>query len=78
MRHRKISFLISQPKHMLWALERTVSMRLFLLRTQNMCLKLGVRKYLQFYAEIFCLSKPVRLAVKIFLVNMVAPRKATI
>ena len=27
--------------------------------TQNMYLKLRVRKYLQFYAENFCLSKPV-------------------
>ena len=27
-----------------------------LLSTQNICLKLWVRKYLQFYAEFFCLS----------------------
>ena len=27
-----------------------------LLSTQNICLKLWVRKYLQFYAETFCLS----------------------
>ena len=26
--------------------------------TQNICLKSWVRKYLQFYAENFCLSKP--------------------
>ena len=32
-----------------------------LLSTQNKCLKLGVRKYLQFYAEKFCLSKPMYL-----------------
>ena len=27
--YQKINFLISQPKHMLWALKRTVSMRRF-------------------------------------------------
>ena len=30
-----------------------------LLSTQNICLTLWVRKYLQFYTEMFCLSKPV-------------------
>ena len=40
---------------MLWVLKRTASV---LLSTQNICLKLWVRKYLQFYAEKFCLSKP--------------------
>ena len=29
-----------------------------LLGTQNMCLKLLIRKYLQFYTDKFCLSKP--------------------
>ena len=29
-----------------------------LLSTQNICLKLWVKKYLQFYPETFCLSKP--------------------
>ena len=29
--YRKNNFLISQPKHMLWVLKRTVSMRLFFL-----------------------------------------------
>ena len=32
-----------------------------LLSTENICQKLWVRKYLQFYAENFCLSKPVPL-----------------
>ena len=32
--------------------------------TQNICKKLWASKYLQFYAEHFCLSKPVRLAYK--------------
>ena len=32
-----------------------------LLRTQNICSKLQVRKYLQLYAENFCLPKPVYL-----------------
>ena len=27
--YKKINFLISQPKHMLWVLKRTVSMRRF-------------------------------------------------
>ena len=31
------------------------------LSTQNKCLKLGVRKYLQFYAKKVCLSKPMYL-----------------
>ena len=31
-------FLISQPKHMLWVLKRTVYMRGFKLSTQNTCL----------------------------------------
>ena len=30
-----------------------------LLGTQNICLKLRVGKYLQFYAQKFCLSKPI-------------------
>ena len=30
-----------------------------LLSTQNICSKLWIRKYLQIYAEFFCLSKPV-------------------
>ena len=38
---RASNFLISQPKHMLWVLKRTVSMRRFietvLLSTQNLC-----------------------------------------
>ena len=41
---------------MLWVLKRTISV---LLSTQNICYKLWIRKYLQFYAEIFCFSKPV-------------------
>ena len=39
--------------------QRTISMRQFFLSTQNIYLKLWVRKYLQFYREFFCLSKPV-------------------
>ena len=59
----QVNFLISQPKHMLWVLKRTVSMsEMVLLNTQNICLKVWVRKYLRFYAEIFCLSKPVDYA----------------
>ena len=43
---------------MLWVLKRTVS-RFF--STQNICLKLLVRKDLQFNADNFSLSKPVTL-----------------
>ena len=35
-----------------------------LLSTQNICQNLWVRKYSQFYAEIFCLSKPVIIEKK--------------
>ena len=35
-----------------------------LLRTQNICLKLWVGKYLQVHAEIFCLSKPMPTKAK--------------
>ena len=34
-----------------------------LLSTQNICEKLWVRKYLQFHADNFCLSKPVLFAM---------------
>ena len=44
-----------------------------LLSTQNMCLKLRVRKYLQFHAEKFCLSKPVKfLKERLYLMNEAA------
>ena len=43
---------------MLWV-KRTVSMRQFFLAPQNICLHWRVREYLHFYAENFCLSKPV-------------------
>ena len=45
----KMIFLMSQAKHMLWVLERTVSMRL--LSTQNTCFNWLVRKLLQFLAR---------------------------
>ena len=35
-----------------------LSMRRFLSSTQNICLKLWVRKYLQFYTDFFGLSEP--------------------
>ena len=40
----KINFLISQLKHMLWVLKRTVSMRRFFLSTQNKRLNWRIRK----------------------------------
>ena len=42
------NFVSSQQKCMLWVLDEMV-----LLSTQNISLKLWVKKYLQFYAEIF-------------------------
>ena len=42
---------------MLWVLKRPVSMRRAFEHPKHM-LKLWVRKYLKFYAENFCLSKP--------------------
>ena len=33
-----LNFFISHPKHMLWVLKRTVSMRRFFLSTQNTCI----------------------------------------
>ena len=45
---------------MLWVLKKKRLNEMVLLSTQNM-LKWWVREYLQFYAENFCLSKPVDL-----------------
>ena len=45
--HSKINFLISQPKHMLWVLKRTVSMRQFFVLIKHM-LKLMGKKTLVF------------------------------
>ena len=45
-------FFISQPKHMLWVLKRTVSMRRFFWTPQNICLNQWVRKYLQFLTKL--------------------------
>ena len=36
-----------------------------LLSTENICSKLWVRKYLQFYSENFCLSKPMHKCYKL-------------
>ena len=51
-------FLIFQTKHMLWVLKKNRLNETVLLSNKNICLKVWVRKYLQFYAEHFCLSKP--------------------
>ena len=42
---------------MLWVLKKDRLNETVLFSTQNICLKLWVRKYLQFYDENFCLSK---------------------
>ena len=59
--NRKTIFSFLKQNMMLWVLKRTVST---LMSTQNICKKLGVRKYLQFYAETFCLSKSVYCITK--------------
>ena len=47
---------------MLWVLKKTVSVRWFFSAPKTYAKNyLTVRKYLQFYAEIFCLSKPVNI-----------------
>ena len=57
--HIRINFLISRPKHMLWVLKRTISMRRFFwalktnLSTQNKCLNWQIRKILNFTPQIF-------------------------
>ena len=48
------TFLIAQPMGTQKNLNKAVT-----LNTQNICKKLWVRKYLQFYIENSCLSKPV-------------------
>ena len=40
-------------------LNETVLIETVLLSTQNICFNLWVRKYLQLYIELICLSKPV-------------------
>ena len=50
---------------MLWVLKSRLNDTV-LLSTQNICLKWSVRQYLQFYAEKFCLSKP--LYIHLFVV----------
>ena len=52
-----INFLISQPKHMLWVLKRTVSMRWFFCAPIKYAQTDGLQKILHFYAQKFCLTK---------------------
>ena len=49
-----------------------------LLSTQNICYNRWVRKYLQFYTENFCLSKPINvISINMFLRNELIPSKHT-
>ena len=48
----KSIFLISKPKHILWVLKRTISMRRSFEHPKHM-LKLKDMKYLQFYAQFY-------------------------
>ena len=61
MRTRKINFYFSSKTHVVGTQKNRLN-ETVLLSTQNICLKLWVRKYLQFYAEFFCLSKPMRFS----------------
>ena len=61
MRNRKIFFYFSAKTYVVGTQKNCLN-EIVLLSTQNICLKVWVRKYLQFYAELFCLSKPVGYA----------------
>ena len=52
----KINFLIAQSKHMLWVLQRTVSMRRFFWAPKICYLSSWIRKYWQLYTPNVCLS----------------------
>ena len=67
----RINFLNSQPKHMLWVFKKNRLNETVLFSTQNICLKVWVRKYLLFYAENFYLSKPVN-GIDLYLSQSVA------
>ena len=60
---------------MLWVLKKNRLDETVILSTQNICFKLRVRKYLQFYTENFCLSKPMFISFKVssFCVDGPAP-----
>ena len=53
--YQVINCLISQPKHMLWVLIRTIAMRRFLLALNYRLNELS-KKILQFYAQKLCLE----------------------
>ena len=64
---------------MLWVLKRTVSMRRFSEHPKHV-LKLCVRKCLQFYTEIFCLAKLMKLmklVIESFEIIIMAPYMTT-
>ena len=54
--YQKIIFHISQPKHMLWVLKRTVSTRQFFWAPESHVKIDKYEKYLQMFAEKLCLS----------------------
>ena len=54
--YSKISFLISQPKHMLWVLKNTISLRL---STQNTFLLMEKKIIKILRSMFFCLSEPI-------------------
>ena len=59
----KNNFLISQPKRYVVGTQKNRLNETVLLSTQNICNKIWVRKYLLFYAENFCLSKPMYIEI---------------
>ena len=56
---QKNNFLISQPKHMLWVLKRTVSMRRFFWAPKTFAYNIGKKIFTILHTENFCLSKHV-------------------
>ena len=52
--YQKINFLIYQPKHMLWVLKRTVSMRRFFSAPKLYVKAYGEENCLQFEPQNFC------------------------
>ena len=55
----KNDFLISQPKHMLWVLKRTVSMGRFFWVPKTYVKTDGLENIYNFTLKFFCLSKPI-------------------
>ena len=62
MRNEKLIFLFLNQTYVVDTQKNRFN-ETVLLSTQNICLNWWVRKYLQFYAQKLCLSKPVKYFV---------------